>query len=216
MIAVVISVSVGFYAIYHQYASSGKETVTLSDDEFIDSTEKRQTLDQFRAFLRSLMMHAGIGTALGGVMTMVGEPQNLIIAKHAGWDFVNFFLRMAPVTIPVFVCGLLVCYPVERFKLFGYGAELPERVRAVLEDNAQNLQHAGQNRKNAADCSGPYRYLADYCAGSASRRSRTYRFISDYSRDGILRITEEHALGEAFEEALPFTALLTVFSPSLR
>ena len=29
------------------------------------------------------MMHAGVGTALGGVMTMVGEPQNLIIAEQA-------------------------------------------------------------------------------------------------------------------------------------
>ncbi len=27
-------------------------------------------------------MHAGIGSALGGVMTMVGEPQNLIIASQ--------------------------------------------------------------------------------------------------------------------------------------
>ncbi len=55
-------------------------------------------LEQFRGFLRSLMMHAGVGTALGGVMTMVGEPQNLIIAKAAGWHFGEFFLRMAPVT----------------------------------------------------------------------------------------------------------------------
>lgn len=37
------------------------------------------------------MMHAGIGTALGGVMTMVGEPQNLIIAKYVGWNFSAFF-----------------------------------------------------------------------------------------------------------------------------
>ncbi len=48
------------------------------------------------AFCAALMMHAGVGTALGGVMTMVGEPQNLIIAKAAGWHFGEFFLRMAP------------------------------------------------------------------------------------------------------------------------
>ncbi|KTF06232.1 Na+/H+ antiporter NhaB, partial [marine sediment metagenome] len=42
-------------------------------------------------------MHSAVGTALGGVMTMVGEPQNLIIADKAGWDFVEFFIRMAPV-----------------------------------------------------------------------------------------------------------------------
>ena len=38
------------------------------------------------------MMHAGVGTALGGVMTMVGEPQNLIIAEQAKWNFIEFFL----------------------------------------------------------------------------------------------------------------------------
>ncbi|WP_265094730.1 hypothetical protein [Citrobacter werkmanii] len=32
---------------------------------------------------------------------MVGEPQNLIIAKAAGWHFGDFFLRMSPVTVPV-------------------------------------------------------------------------------------------------------------------
>ncbi|VEH68487.1 sodium/proton antiporter [Rodentibacter pneumotropicus] len=36
------------------------------------------------------MMHAGVGTALGGVMTMVGEPQNLIIAEQANWNFIEF------------------------------------------------------------------------------------------------------------------------------
>jgi len=87
------------------------------------SVAKGQILEQFRAFLRSLMMHAGIGTALGGVMTMVGEPQNLIIAKYVGWNLSNFFLHMIPVTLPVFICGLIICYCVERFKLFGYGAE---------------------------------------------------------------------------------------------
>jgi len=39
-------------------------------------------------------------------MTLVGEPQNLLIAKVAGWEFAEFFLRMAPVSIPVFVVGL--------------------------------------------------------------------------------------------------------------
>ncbi len=133
VIAVVISVSVGFYTIYHHVASNHSDN-DINDDSWIDSQENRKTLEQFRAFLRSLMMHAGVGTALGGVMTMVGEPQNLIIAKSAGWHFGDFFMRMLPVTLPVLCCGLLVCILVERFKLFGYGAALPERVRQVLTD----------------------------------------------------------------------------------
>lgn len=62
-------------------------------------------------------MHAGVGTALGGVMTMVGEPQNLIIADQAAWEFGEFILRMAPVTFPVFIFGILTCALVEKFKV---------------------------------------------------------------------------------------------------
>ena len=40
-------------------------------------------------------MHGAVGTALGGVCTTVGEPQNLLIAGKAGWDFMEFFFQMA-------------------------------------------------------------------------------------------------------------------------
>ena len=97
VVAVVISVAVGFYGIYHRVASS-RPGDNLQDDSHVEA-HNRDVLEQFRAFLRSLMMHAGVGTALGGVMTMVGEPQNLIIAKAAEWHFGEFFLRMAPVSL---------------------------------------------------------------------------------------------------------------------
>ena len=51
------------------------------------------------------MMHGAVGTALGGAMTQVGEPQNLIIAAAAGWDFVEFFKNCAAVSVPVFIAG---------------------------------------------------------------------------------------------------------------
>ena len=66
----------------------------------------RENLEQFRGFLRGLMMHAAVGTAIGGVMTQVGEPQNLLIAEQAGWNFGQFFLEVAPVSIPVALAGL--------------------------------------------------------------------------------------------------------------
>ncbi len=94
------------------------------------------------------MMHAGVGTALGGVMTMVGEPQNLIIAEQAGWNFSEFFFRMAPVTVPVLICGLLTCLALEKFKLFGYGAHLPRRVWLVLAilDRSQSEKMTNNDR----------------------------------------------------------------------
>jgi NhaB family Na+:H+ antiporter len=36
-------------------------------------------------------MHGAVGTALGGVCTLVGEPQNLLIAERAGWALSNSF-----------------------------------------------------------------------------------------------------------------------------
>ena len=52
-------------------------------------------------------MHSVVGTALGGVCTIVGEPQNLLIATKADWDFIEFFIRMAPVTMPVLFLACL-------------------------------------------------------------------------------------------------------------
>ncbi|OZB16919.1 MAG: hypothetical protein B7X58_04755 [Marinobacter sp. 34-60-7] len=108
--AVIISVAVGFYSVYHKVASGKgyqhKDHNANSDDNVIEL--HREDLENFRAFLRSLLMHGAIGTALGGVATMVGEPQNLLIAKMVGWDFASFFMHMAPVSLPVLAAGILV------------------------------------------------------------------------------------------------------------
>ena len=212
VIAVVISVSIGFYSIYHQYVSNQHSNTDLQNDSFIDTNEKKQTLEQFRAFLRSLMMHAGVGTALGGVMTMVGEPQNLIIAKHVNWDFITFFLRMAPVTIPVFVCGLTVCYLVEKFKYFGYGAELPLSVHQVLTEHDKKMGNKRTKKEQA-------QLMVQGLIGVWLVLALAFH-LAEVGLIGLsviilattfCGVTEEHALGKAFEEALPFTALLTVF-----
>lgn len=128
VIAVIISVAMGFYGVYHKVASGGSfnDPSDISNDAKIK--QNMETLEQFRAFLRSLMMHAAVGTALGGVMTLVGEPQNLIIAEQAGWGFKEFFFRMAPVTVLTLISGILTCIIVERFRLFGYGEKLPRKV----------------------------------------------------------------------------------------
>ncbi len=169
-------------------------------------------LEQFRGFLRSLMMHAGVGTALGGVMTMVGEPQNLIIAKAAGWHFGEFFLRMAPVTMPVMVCGLLTCLLVEKYRLFGYGEPLPPTVRKVLQefDDRSRAQRSRQER---------LRLIAQALIGVWLIVALAFH-LAEVGLIGLsviilattfTGVTDEHAIGKAFTEALPFTALLTVF-----
>ncbi|AAS62162.1 Na+/H+ antiporter NhaB [Yersinia pestis] len=211
VIAVVISVSVGFYTIYHNVTSNHSDK-DITDDSGIDNQDSHETLEQFRAFLRSLMMHAGVGTALGGVMTMVGEPQNLIIAKSAGWNFADFFIRMLPVTLPVFIFGLLVCLLVEKFKLFGYGAQLPERVRQVLTeyDQQANAKRTKQEKMKliVQAIIGVWLVLALALHLAEVGLVGLSVIILATSFCGI---TNEHSLGKAFQEALPFTALLTVF-----
>ncbi|HDS6852661.1 MULTISPECIES: Na(+)/H(+) antiporter NhaB [unclassified Enterobacter] len=210
VVAVVISVAVGFYGIYHRVASSQPEG-DLHDDSDVDA-QKREVLEQFRAFLRSLMMHAGVGTALGGVMTMVGEPQNLIIAKAAGWNFSEFFLRMAPVSVPVLVCGFVTCILLEKFRVFGYGAQLPEPVRRELQkfDQQSRSQRTRQDK---------LRLVAQGIIGLWLIAALAFH-LAEVGLIGLsviilattfTGVTDEHAIGKAFTEALPFTALLTVF-----
>ena len=211
--AVLITVAVGFYAVYHKVASGKKfhdEHDPSEDGEVHDF--HREELDQFRSFLRSLIMHGAVGTALGGVCTLVGEPQNLLIAERAGWDFIEFFTRMAPVTMPVLVFGLLTSVLLEKFKWFGYGAELSESVARVLTefDAEQDLERdAKMNAKLIVQALvGIILILALAFHVAAVGLVGLMVIVLLTAFNGII---EENSIGHAFEEALPFTALLVVF-----
>ncbi|MEW9799122.1 sodium/proton antiporter NhaB [Alteromonas sp. CYL-A6] len=213
VVAVIISVGLGFYSIYHKVAS-GKEFHSDHDHTQDEQVEDlgRDDLENFRAFLRNLMMHSAVGTALGGVMTMVGEPQNLIIADKAGWNFVEFFMRMAPVTIPVFVCGLVTTIILEKMHWFGYGAQLPESVRHILVDYNKHMDQA-RGRRDTAKLMVQALIGIWLIVGLATHMASVGLIglsviVLATSMSGVI---EEHALGKAFEEALPFTALLCVF-----
>lgn len=213
VIAVVISVSVGFYTIYHNVASNQSEKDAVDDDSsFTGSQQHAAVLEQFRAFLRSLMMHAGVGTALGGVMTMVGEPQNLIIAKSADWQFVDFLIRMSPVTVPVFFCGFIVCALVERFRWFGYGAQLPQPVFEVLrqydQKNSENNTKQERIKLVIQAVIGVWLIIAlAFHLAEVGLIGLTVIIFAT----AFCGVTDEHAIGKAFQDSLPFTALLTVF-----
>ncbi|NNC98334.1 MAG: sodium/proton antiporter NhaB [Gammaproteobacteria bacterium] len=208
VIAVVITVATGFYSVYHRVASGA----TFKDEGEVEPEIDREELREFRAFLRNLMMHAGVGTALGGVMTQVGEPQNLIIADKLGWDFVMFFKMVAPVSLPVFVAGLFTCFLVEKFKIFSYGASLPNDVRTVLRDFDE---HETKKRRTVDNAS-----LIAQGAVAIVLVIALYKHVAQPGMIGLMVIvlattftgvTEEHQIGKAFEEALPFTSLLVVF-----
>ena len=211
--AVIITVAAGLYSVYHK-VTSGKgfdEDHDHADDTGI-GTETRSDLENFRAFLRTLMMHGAIGTALGGVCTLVGEPQNLLIGEIAGWQFMEFFLRVAPVSLPVLVVGLLTCVVVEKFRILGYGAQMPVTARRILEEHDRV-----EDRKRTAS------QRAALIMQAAVALFLIVALAFHWAEVGLIGLTvivlatamtgivHEHQLGHAFSEALPFTALLVVF-----
>jgi NhaB family Na+:H+ antiporter len=181
------------------------------DDGSVPELQRRD-LDQFRAFLRSLVMHAAVGTALGGVCTLVGEPQNLIIGKVAGWEFVEFVIRMAPVTMPVLVVGLATCLALEITGWFGYGAELSPPVRKVL---TEFQRHTDQSRSLRERCALVMQGLAAFvlivALGFHVAEVGLIGLLIIVLATAMNGVVEEQRLGHAFEAALPFTALLVVF-----
>ena len=214
VLAVMITVVTGFYGVYHRVAS-GKPHHHGDHDETTDDgvlDHHREELDEFRAFLRNLMMHGAIGTTLGGVCTLVGEPQNLLIGQEAGWQFVQFAVEMAPVTIPTVIAGLLTCIAVERLGWFGYGAQLPGNVRRVLHE-AEEEQAA---KMTASD-------RQVIIVQSIVSILLIVALAFHWAEVGIVGlmvivvataftgVVEEGRIGKAFEAALPFTALLVVF-----
>ena len=218
VIAVVMTAAMGFYAIYHQVAcgkahrpGDGHVEHDVTTDREVQSLH-HDDLIAFRGFLRGLVMHAAIGTALGGVMTQVGEPQNLLIAKHAGWNFSQFFFKVAPVTIPVLLMGAVTCSLVERFKMFGYGVELPSRVYQVLNEHAAVMS----SRRGA-------RERAQLIVQSLVALLMIIALMMHWAEVGLIGlliiilattftgVNDEHRIGKAFEVSLPFTTLLVVF-----
>ncbi|TFG82296.1 MAG: sodium/proton antiporter, partial [Chromatiales bacterium] len=173
---------------------------------------QRRDLDQFRAFLRSLVMHAAVGTALGGVCTLVGEPQNLIIGKVAGWEFVEFVIRMAPVTMPVLVVGLATCLALEITGWFGYGAELSPPVRKVLTEFQRHTDQSRSLRERSAlVMQGLAACVLIVALGFHVAEVGLIGLLIIVLATAMNGVVEEQRLGHAFEAALPFTALLVVF-----
>ncbi len=213
VIAVIITVSLGFYAVYHRVASGRgfDDEHDHQDDELIHESH-RVDLDRFRAFIRSLMMHAAVGTALGGVCTLVGEPQNLLIGNVAGWDFITFFKNVSPVSMPVLAVGLLTCVVLERWHWFGFGEPMPDSVREVMERWSES-----QNQKRTP------RDTARLWVQAVAAAFLVIGLALHIAEVGLIGLTvivlatafcgvvEEKRIGHAFEEALPFTALLVTF-----
>ena len=211
--AVIITVAAGFFGVYHKVASGKKfdhDHDPTTDDQVVEL--HRDDLENFRAFLRSLMMHGAVGTALGGVTTLVGEPQNLLIAEVMDWEFAEFFMKMAHISMPVLGIGLLTCILLEVTKSFGYGAKLSPKVRAVLEEFDLDMSSKRtREEKMVIAVQGVVAIILILVLGFHLAEPGVVGLLVIVLATAFNGVTEEHRIGHAFEEALPFTALLVVF-----
>jgi NhaB family Na+:H+ antiporter len=208
--AVFISVAAGFYDVYHKIHSGSSD---LNSDGAYDREQlSGETLEKFRSFLRSLVMHGVVGTALGGVMTLVGEPQNLLIGEKMGWDFIEFFKQSFHVTVPVLFAGLLTTIVLEKTKWFGFGETLPPIVRNILDQYAENEDLNRTPKQKSA--------LVIQAIAAVFLIIGLALHLAPVGLIGLaliifqtafMGITDEHHLGHAFTEALPFTGLIVVF-----
>lgn len=208
--AVLISVAIGFYGVYHKIHSGERD---YNKSGVKDKSElSGETLEEFRSFLRSLIMHGLVGTALGGVCTLVGEPQNLLIGERMGWDFIEFFLRMAPITIPVLFAGLITTVILETTGIFGFGQKLPKVARTIIENytEEEDLKRTDKEKWGIK----VQAVSAILLIIGLATHIAPVGFIGlalIVIQTAFMGITKEHQLGRAFEEALPFTGLLVVF-----
>jgi NhaB family Na+:H+ antiporter len=119
---------------------------------------------------------------------------------------------MLPISLPVFIFGIFTCYLIEKFKIIGYGAELSPKIRNIINDYGA--------REDAERTSAQKTKLViQFLVALVLIFSLAFN-VAAVGLIGLMviilltafnGIIEEHQLGKAFEEALPFTALLVVF-----
>ena len=178
----------------------------------LDLRHLEHDVNQFKAFLRSIVMHAAVGTTVGGIFTMVGEPQNLIVAKRMQWDFSGFVYQMLPVSLTVLPCAILVLIVCEKTGRFGYGAQMPEEVRWVLADFAEK-EFGRMKLLDKAK-------LMVQVFGALLLVVALVMHFAEVGFIGLMivvvltafnGITVEHEIAHAFLESMPFVSLLVVF-----
>ncbi|PPI88174.1 sodium/proton antiporter NhaB [Candidatus Pantoea edessiphila] len=205
VLAIVITVFISFH-------DTCKQVLYKDDDKnkLIDNRE--ENLEQFCAFLRSLVMHAGIGTTLGGIITMVAQPQNLIIAHAVNWSFIEFFLRMLPISISVMISGMFMIFIVEKFKLFGYGAVLPNAVHELLNEIYKKSfkQNTDENNIKLIIQGIVVIWLLIALIFQFSEAGLIGLSVIIISAS-LLGIIDEQNISKAFTDILPFASLLVVF-----
>ena len=196
LVAIAVAVCFNFYAIYHR----------------VEGHNNEQELEEFRGFLRNLIIHGTAGAIIGGAMTKVGEPQNYMIADKMGWEFVEFFRHCAVVSIPAAIAGFITCFALEYFKCPEFRYQMPERARElILKDYKKKI--------NEMTAHNVYVYTVQLITFVLLVFALAFH-LAEVGMIGVALIiivtavtglTKEHDLGAAFTNAMPFALLILVF-----
>ena len=197
LVSIAIAVCFNFYAIYHRVEGhSGNE----------------KEIKEFRGFLRNLIMHGTVGTIIGGAMTMVGEPQNIMIGSKMGWSFTGFIAHCSVVSVPAALAGFTVCFCLEYFKFPGFQYQMPDRARElILKDYNKKIHEMTEHNI--------YVYAVQIVSFVLLVLALAFH-VAEVGLIGIglivivtafTGLTKEHDLGGAFTNAMPFTLLIVVF-----
>jgi len=203
VLAVLIAVCFGFFAIYHRAAGAYAED---------PRNRENKEFDEFRGFLRNLIMHSAVGTALGGVLTIVAEPQNMMIGTKMGWDFAEFFRHCGVIAVPVTISGFILCPLLEIFRVPGYGYQMPDKIRELIA-----ADYAKKARELAGE--GMYKYVLQglvalllivvlglHVIEVGFIGLGVIVFLSAFT--GMIK---EHDFAEPFNNTMPFVTLIAIF-----
>jgi len=197
LVAIAIAVCFNFYAIYHRVESHrGNE----------------EEMEEFRGFLRNLIMHGTVGTIIGGTMTLVGEPQNIMIGTKMGWQFTEFIAHCSIVSVPAAIAGVVVCFSLEFFKCPGFQYQMPERARElILKDYNKKIREMTEHNF--------YVYAVQIIVFLMLVLALAFH-VAEVGLIGIglivivtafTGLNKEHDIGVAFTNAMPFAVLIVVF-----
>ena len=196
LVAIAVAVCFNFYAIYHR----------------VEGQSNPEELEEFRGFLRNLIIHGTAGAIIGGAMTKVGEPQNYMIGDKMGWEFIEFFQHCAIVSVPSAIAGFIVCFALEYFRCPGFRYQMPERARELIQKD-YNKKIREMTVQNV------YVYAVQIVVFVLLVFALAFH-VAEVGLVGIALIIivtaftgliHEHDLGGAFTNAMPFVILIVVF-----